>query len=65
MSTIQIKDLADSIALDRKAMRAISGGARMRGPQLSIRTEPIGNRIVNYPVTQPLTSIASKTGLLK
>ena len=31
MSNIEIKDLPESLDLDRKAMLAISGGARLRG----------------------------------
>jgi hypothetical protein len=31
MATIVIKDLAESIDLDRQAMHAITGGARVRG----------------------------------
>lgn len=30
MATITIKDLSDNTELDRKAMQAISGGARLR-----------------------------------
>jgi len=30
MATISIKDLSDNTELDRKAMQAISGGARLR-----------------------------------
>lgn len=32
MATISIKDLSESTELDRQARRAISGGARFRGP---------------------------------
>jgi hypothetical protein len=30
MGTIVIKDLSDNLELDRKAMRAITGGSRLR-----------------------------------
>lgn len=31
MATIVIKDLPENVALDREAMQAITGGARLRG----------------------------------
>jgi hypothetical protein len=50
MSTITIKDLSESIDLDRKAMLAIAGGARRGGYPLAIETKsPSEFRIVNYP----------------
>lgn len=50
MSTIKIKDLSDSIDLDRKAMLAIAGGARRSGLALSYNTRSQQNtRLVNYP----------------
>lgn len=50
MATISIKDLANSVDLDREAMTAITGGARTRGSfGLPIVTTPRGNRIVDYP----------------
>lgn len=50
MATIVIKDLTESIDLDRQAMQAITGGARVRG-----RSAPVGStivrseRIIKYP----------------
>lgn len=35
MATIVIKDLPENIDLDRQAMQAITGGARMRGRPLA------------------------------
>ncbi|HJV88609.1 MAG TPA: hypothetical protein VJ698_24300 [Noviherbaspirillum sp.] len=50
MAHIVIKDLPDSMELDRKAMVAIIGGARTRGrPQAIGRTIFGGTRIVNFP----------------
>ena len=36
MATIVIKDLAESLDLDRQAMHAITGGARVRGRPFAI-----------------------------
>ena len=50
MANISIKDLANSVDLDREAMTAITGGARTRGSfGLPIVTAPRGNRIIEYP----------------
>ncbi|WP_136416581.1 hypothetical protein [Herbaspirillum sp. ST 5-3] len=50
MAHIVIKDLPDSMELDRKAMVAIVGGARTRGRQQSLgRTIFRTTRIVNFP----------------
>jgi hypothetical protein len=50
MTTISIKDLPESVALDRKAMLAISGGARIGGsPNFSRQPVPAVNRIIGYP----------------
>lgn len=50
MSKITIKDLADSIELDREAMSTITGGARTRGRQSSFDPAIFRNaRIVDYP----------------
>lgn len=50
MSKIVIKDLTESIELDREAMSAITGGARTRGNQSSFDPAIFRNtRIVNYP----------------
>jgi hypothetical protein len=44
MASIVIKDLSESIDLDRQAMTAITGGARVRG-----RTILRSTRIIQYP----------------
>lgn len=50
MAAINIKDLADSIDMDRQAMQAISGGARMRGKQAPLIKQAFGTvRLVDYP----------------
>jgi hypothetical protein len=50
MSKITIKDLADSVELDREAMSSISGGARTRGRQSSFDPAIFrSTRIVDYP----------------
>jgi hypothetical protein len=50
MASIVIKDLTESIELDRQAMTAITGGARTRGRQPSFgRTLFRSDRIVNFP----------------
>lgn len=49
MATIVIKDLTESIDLDRQAMTSIIGGARTRGRYMPTRTAVGINRIVNYP----------------
>ncbi|SNT38731.1 hypothetical protein SAMN06265795_1352 [Noviherbaspirillum humi] len=50
MSRIKISDLANSVTLDREAMKAVTGGARNRGyqpiPASSIMRR---QRIVDYP----------------
>ncbi|MFS2022357.1 hypothetical protein [Massilia sp. CT11-137] len=47
MATITIKDLSDNTDLDRKAMRAISGGSRARAHTGVLRTaQP--QRIVDF-----------------
>ncbi|HVK56765.1 MAG TPA: hypothetical protein VM532_17275 [Burkholderiales bacterium] len=53
---ITIKDLPESVDLDRKAMAAITGGARIRAPQ-SILASTMSRRtlIANYPTT-PLSA---------
>ena len=50
MALIKVKDLAQSVDLDRKAMQAIVGGARtgVRPVELSGPTNRSG-RIVDYP----------------
>jgi hypothetical protein len=50
MASIVIKDLPESIDLDRQAMTAIFGGARIRGRQGSVgRTIFRSDRVVNFP----------------
>lgn len=50
MTIIVIKDLPESVDLDRQAMVAITGGARTRGRQTFIESTIIrSTRIVNYP----------------
>ncbi|QAU34945.1 hypothetical protein [Janthinobacterium sp. 17J80-10] len=50
MSTLKIKDLSDSIDLDRKAMLAIAGGARRSGAALSYNPRSLQTtRLVNFP----------------
>lgn len=50
MTIIVIKDLAESVELDRQAMVAITGGARSRGRQPFIESTLFRSaRIVNYP----------------
>ncbi len=40
MATIVIKDLPENVDLDREAMRAVIGGARLRGASPSRPTRP-------------------------
>jgi hypothetical protein len=50
MARITVKDLPQSVALDREAMRAIVGGARTGvRPIDSARPTTRGARIVDYP----------------
>lgn len=59
MSTIAIKDLTESIDLDREAMNTITGGARTRGSQtFPAHTIFRSTRIIDYPAgftRNPLT----------
>lgn len=49
---ITIKDLPENTDLDRKAMAAITGGARIRASQTILAsTMPRRTLIVNYPTT--------------
>ena len=72
MSIILIKDLAESVDLDREAMTAITGGARVRTPQAYFQQSTLGDsRIFSYPkglARKPLEKAqgqSAKTGLLK
>ncbi|WP_194726827.1 hypothetical protein [Noviherbaspirillum malthae] len=50
MSSIKIKDLPDSVELDREAMRTITGGARRAGRQASPHRSLVrGSGLINYP----------------
>ncbi|MDR5817852.1 MULTISPECIES: hypothetical protein [unclassified Caballeronia] len=50
MAVIKIRDLADSVELDRQAMHTIVGGARDGlKPSFRIRTAANPNRVVDYP----------------
>ncbi len=50
MSIVVIKDLQESVDLDRQAMVEITGGARTRGRQTFLLSKIFsGTRIVNYP----------------
>jgi hypothetical protein len=50
MATITIKDLPESIDLDREAMHAVIGGARGGNRQAYQLQKAFGNiRIVDYP----------------
>lgn len=61
MSIIIIKDLPESIDLDRKAMLAITGGARTHGRQNFLgRTILPGTRIVNYHSRRMVASTLPK-----
>jgi hypothetical protein len=56
MATIAIKDLPDSVELDRQAMIAIVGGARSGaryGSLLQLASSP--TRVVDYPQGFPST----------
>lgn len=49
MANIVIKDLSDNLALDRKAMQAISGGARLRSQVRAAGSAPASTpRIVDF-----------------
>ncbi|MFL6673660.1 MAG: hypothetical protein ACJ8LG_10255 [Massilia sp.] len=57
MASIVIRDLPDNVDLDRKAMQAIAGGARLRSRGGGIgNPPPRGQRIVDFrgrPVRKP------------
>lgn len=54
MAAILIKDLPDSVELDKQAMSAIIGGARSgtRQGRRWFATPASGTRIVNFPASQ-------------
>lgn len=49
MAKIVIKDLTESVDLDRQAMLAISGGARTSRQGFSTQAIARSTRILNYP----------------
>ncbi|SAK73373.1 hypothetical protein AWB76_04658 [Caballeronia temeraria] len=63
MPVIKIRDLADSVELDRQAMHTIVGGARdgVR-PLFRIRPASSGNRVVDYPGVPVKDVPAAQTG---
>lgn len=63
MAIIVIKDLADSVDLDRQAMAAITGGARVRAPHLSFDRQILAaSRIVSYPAGFAHNPLANANG---
>lgn len=63
MTIIVIKDLPESVDLDRQAMAAIAGGTRTGGrPAFAGRTIVRSTRIVNYPVGFSSKSLAGANG---
>jgi hypothetical protein len=59
MSTLVVKDLTESVELDRKAMRVIAGGARNR-QVMPGGTILRSTRIIDYPATIPFRPTAGK-----
>ncbi len=54
MGIIVIKDLAENVELDRRAMLAIAGGSRLRSAGGGVRREPArGVRIVDLARRAP------------
>jgi len=49
MAVIKIRDLADSVELDRQAMARIAGGARDRGRSSFRIQHAKAQRVVDYP----------------
>jgi len=50
MAVLKVRDLADSVELDRQAMNTIVGGARDGfRPSFRIRLASNVNRVVDYP----------------
>lgn len=57
MPKLVIKDLTESVELDRRAMTAIIGGARTRAHfAVSVQTLPVATRVVDYPPGFPTTA---------
>jgi hypothetical protein len=66
MATITIKDLTESVDLDRRAMTAITGGARTGTRQpFAAQTDLRSNRIVDYPTGVSRRPLTAKSTLLK
>jgi hypothetical protein len=71
MSNILIKDLAESVDLDREAMTAIAGGARVRTPPIYSERTTLGDSRIFNPTGLPRKPLekaqvrSAKTGLLK
>jgi hypothetical protein len=69
MAIIAIKDLPDSVELDRQAMAAIVGGARSGARHGSlVQPAPNPTRLVDYPrgfssARQPVPSTNSSSGI--
>ncbi len=62
MATIVIKDLAESLDLDRQAMLAITGGARVRGrPAVLGRTIFRSSSLMGKPSMPAPTKTALKS----
>ena len=60
MAAIVIKDLTESIDLDRQAMVAITGGSRLRVQQtFPRRALSSGTRIIDYPTTVAFDPLAN------
>ena len=50
MAKLAIKDLTDSVELDRQAMAAIVGGARIGArSSIAVQVVPRSARVVDYP----------------
>ena len=50
MAKLAIKDLTDSVELDRQAMAAIVGGARIGArASIAVQVVPRSARVVDYP----------------
>jgi len=63
MATITIKDLQESVELDREAMQAIIGGSRTGGAIHSFaaeRRKSHANRIVDYPTGIKRSSLTTR-----